>query len=1280
MADRTVTVKLWLDNKDFITGLAKAEAAAKRFRDSLEGLSDPFKNLPKELPLPKVPKDRPTKDGDAAAGAFARSFTRRLEAAFRSLPKAEITASSTDAQAKVQTLRAALQDLAGKTINVDIDAATALAELQAIKSELETVDSSADIDLRVDTSAALTEIAALQAEVDRFNTDQAQSKLDDLRARLDSLRGRTIGVDLDAGAAKAELSEIQRQLEALNRSSANPQVQVDSARALADLRTLQSELNQTGGRTARPRVDADVSGALRNIALVAAALASLPVATTVGIAAAAFGAAGAGAAGFAAVAVPALGRVNDALQQQQSASGGAGGAAESLASKQARAASTALQLAEAQDRVKDAQDAVRQAQQQVADAVEQSAERQATAARRIEDAERSVADSHRATQRAVEDLTRAREEAQQRLEDLALATEGGALAEERARISLARAQSDLARANANPATSQLDRQDAALRVREAEFALKSVQARNAQLAKEQADANAKGVEGSDQVRAAKDNVASATQREQDAERNLSDARAEAAKAAIEGQRAIAKAQADVLKAQRDAERAAQRLKVEQLQAKAAMQQTGGAAGGAASKMSQLSKREQDLAKHIKGYQDAYLAWQRSLEGDVFPAITGGLDLIQSQLPRISPLVRTAGRSFVDFEKDAATALNRPIFDQLLFDLNTAMPRAIEGLGNTGLNVMTGLAGVFDAFLPHTGAVVGSIETASKKFADWGTSLRTNQDFQKFLDYVSQNGPKVMGILGDLGSTVGHILAAGAGAGETTLDVLVSISDRLAHMSPEQIQAIAAGVGAVVGAAKLGSALKLGAWVILADLISGMSPGEIRAVAGAIAAVVAAVKLYQTAKGVNEWLGGLSIGFKKAGDAADKARVPLAGAGSAAERAAGGFSGLGGTLKGGAIALGVGAVAGAATALRDRLSGLNPDIHTLAQNIAAVADGGRPTPELLNQINGKVSALDPSQWESFGQIASRLTSDNTFAKLGSQVNDVFSTTFGVNLDSGLTRIQNIDKGLAQAVSSGHGDAAAKMFDQLAKMAHDAGVPLDKLKTLFPEYTSAVSGAVGPTNDAAGAIDGARQKLDDFQSSMDVFAGRTDAESALAGLKRGYDDAKKAIEAAGGKLDFFAGMTDKQRDAIIRARGGFSDFISQVTDAAKKQADLGKKTGDAALGVDKQKLVILQALPQLFNLAGKSKEARDAIFRLGESAGLSKDQMVHAKDAVAKLRLEIARLQSKVITVTVKAGNGQKSNNPGTSRDFHADGAVVEYYAAGGLREAHIAQIAPRGNIR
>lgn len=829
LADRSVTVRLSANVKPFIVAMAQAEAAAKKLRD---GLGDSYEPFEKET---QKQKQRAPRQAAEVAGAFVRGFIRHVEAAAKQLPKLELSADSSDAQIKLATLRQALVGLSGKTIGVDIDAGVALGELRTVQMELERLSTSAsEIDIRADAGAALAQLAIVQREVDR-------------------LGGETARVEVDA----------------------------DTAGVLSKLAATEAELARMSGRDARVGVDADVSGALSGIAMVGAALASLPAMTTIGVGAvglgAAFAAAGTGAAGFAAVAVPGLARVNEALQETTRAAGGggAGGAMKTAAQKAAEAASAALRLAEAQDRVKDAADRVKDAQAGVKDALqsvarakaeaaqvsERSAAQQVAAAQRIGDAERSVADAHRASQRAVEDLTRARARAQERLEDLALATEQGALSEERAQLSIKRAQQDLARVNADPKASQLDKDDAALRLKEAEFALKSLRESNADLAAERADADRKGVEGSDEVRAAKEAVAAATRAEQDAERSLADARSAAAQAAADGQRQVAAAnervaeaqrkvadsQKDVIKAQRDATRAAQRLKVEQLQAKAAIEQAGAAAGGggggAASKMAELSKAERALAKDVKAFSDEYLKWQRELQPDVFPAISQGMDLILVGLDKIGPGVGGAGRALTGLGKDAEKALRGPFWASFFADVNSEIPNAITRLGHTGGNVFEGFAGVIQALLPYGRDLLGNVEDISEKFATWGTGLGTDSNFHQFMAYVQANGPAIWETLKNVAETGGNVVEALAPFGIGALGGLSLLAKLTAGMDPSHIQGIAIAVAAVYGAVKTGQTISasMEALGVLRSRLdgTGTAAGSAKTKLGTMAASLAA---------------------------------------------------------------------------------------------------------------------------------------------------------------------------------------------------------------------------------------------------------------------------------------------------------------------------------------------------------------------------------------------------------------------------------------------------------
>lgn len=1328
----------------------------KKFRDGFgKGSKDtpdpyePFRTPPKDLP----------KRSEAAAGAFARGFSRRLETAFRQLPKAKIDADSSETQRKVADLRASLASLAGKTVGVDVSVASALDELRTLRGELEHLAAeSPDIDVRADAGAALAQLQQLQQEVDRLDgagpeirpdadTAQAQAALMELRRRLDELNvRRTAGVDLDAGAAHAELGSIQRDLQKLNASSADVQVRADSAAALSQVRAMQAETSRLDGRTANVRVNADVAGALTAIAAVGAALAALPAVASIGLGVgalgAAFGAAGAGALAFGAVAGPSLSRVNEALKESESASGGAGGAMKSAGQKAAEAASSALRLAEAQDRVRDAAYGVRMAQRAVGDALrnvrdKQDALRQAqeaaglagarvsevaeAGARRVADAERSVQDAHRATQRAVEDLTRARERAQERLEDLALATEGGALAEERAQMAIRRARQNLARVTQpGSGASATDKEDAELAVREAEFALKRLKESNADLAAERAKADAQGVEGSDEVRSAKEALEAATRREADAERAVAEARTQAARDVSAAQRDAAEAARDVARAQRDVRdalrdvqdaqrkvteaerdqlRAKQRLRLEQLQQKAAVEQAGKAAGGAARKMAELSKEERALAKDVKKFQDTYEKWQRSLQPDAFPVIRSGMDLLTTGMKIGTPLVRASAGAFGQFLDTVNEELQGEQWGRFFDELTEQAPRAIEGLGNATLNVAGGLAGVVQAFLPYTGDLMTWVEDITQKFETWGQNLGGSNEFQRFLAYARENGPKVGEIVSNLGEAVGKILQAGAGPGAGVLDFLVGLSEKLAGMDPAQVEAIAKGVGAIFAAAKAGAALKIGAFVLLADVLSRMSPGQIETVALAIAGIVVAVKGFQAASGVVGWFNNLSGAMGKTGKAADTMKGKLSGA-----------------FTGGLIVGGVTLAIGALGRLDESLLGLNPDIDKLAKGIDAFMKGAEPMPELVDQLKPGLSIFGgmSSSAEGLGTSMSRLTSNGWFDELNTSMMELGDSTGLVTLDAGRKRIENLDQAMAKLVSGGRAGEAASFFENIKRAAAEQGVPVEKLKDLYPQYTEALAKVNEPSARAADAIskmgkeggpastviaDIARE-AHSAGEAMDIlnmgvqkfFDPAAAAFDATTRLRDSFREARDAINEAGGKLDYNRRMTSEQSAAVSRARNTFSGYIRDVQGSAKAAGELAGKNGDASKAVDAAREAIAKQLPKLFDLAGKNKEAREQVMQLAKAYGISAEDAKKAsrggnelKEVLAKLKSPKLRVEmdteaarkkvmafakdllgiKPVVTVGVLANQVNKPKKPNAWGGIsHADGR--EYMAMGGIR--------------
>ncbi|MEV4020162.1 hypothetical protein AB0J35_57770 [Nonomuraea angiospora] len=508
--------------------------------------------------------------------------------------------------------------------------------------------------------------------------------------------------------------------------------------------------------------------------------------------------------------------------------------------------------------------------------------------------------------------------------------------------------------------------------------------------------------------------------------------------------------------------------------------------------SKLSPEEFQLAQQWQTFSDVYLRWQQSLNPDVVPAISGGLNLMATTLPKLSPLVAGTASSFVGLEKNADRALNGPFWTQFLHNLGVAAPQAVTGFGNSLLNVGTGVAGVINAFLPFTPNVVNPIENASEAFARWGQRLKDSPEFQEFLAYVRENAPEAWELVKNLAKALGNV-------GEAVLPL---------------------GVGSMSG-------LNL-----LASILAGMDPDHIRLIALAILAIKTAQAGMQVASFWQDLMGKLD------------------GVGGAADRAKGKLGGLTSTLKAGGMAALVAGAAIAIDTLGDELAGLNPDIDQTAKRMEELAAKGRPASQMLGEFGSNVDTfagdmarssfiLAPTigQFEQLGDTVKRLSSDNGITQFGNDIVGAMGNLYSV--DQGRQRLENFDQTLTTMVRSGNSEQAARLFDELARQAGLSGDQVDKLKSLLPGYSGAVAAAqqaTQPTGDAlkdlGNAASTAAGNVDTLRGAIGQLVGLTsNAMSAEINYKRTLDETGKAIKENGQATSTSTEKGRANREALI-----------------------------------------------------------------------------------------------------------------------------------------------------
>ncbi|MGW9245721.1 hypothetical protein [Streptomyces badius] len=108
------------------------------------------------------------------------------------------------------------------------------------------------------------------------DTSEADADLQALRVRMESLASKRIGVDIDAAAARAEITEIEEQLRRLGASHPDVTVRADTARARAELAAVREEIDRISANPGHIRLETDGSFGQRLRAQIQAAEASLP--------------------------------------------------------------------------------------------------------------------------------------------------------------------------------------------------------------------------------------------------------------------------------------------------------------------------------------------------------------------------------------------------------------------------------------------------------------------------------------------------------------------------------------------------------------------------------------------------------------------------------------------------------------------------------------------------------------------------------------------------------------------------------------------------------------------------------------------------------------------------------------------------------------------------------------------------------------------------------------------------------------------------------------------
>lgn len=373
----------------------------------------------------------------------------------------------------------------------------------------------------------------------------------------------------------------------------------------------------------------------------------------------------------------------------------------------------------------------------------------------------------------------------------------------------------------------------------------------------------------------------------------------------------------------------------------------------------------------------------------------------------------------------------------------------------------------------------------------------------------------------------------------------------------------------------------------------------------------------------------------------------------------------------------------------------------AEQFAAGLKDGATAAETFEKTMG-AAEFDPFSKKASANIAA-LTGDaaqfsNVLADVQNSWLGLFAeiTTFGTadtSLGAAKDNARELDAALSDLVAAGNGERAAEVWEELVRQTDGSTESLERLKALFPQYATAAADAGYETDETGKQIKGVDLAAGEAKASISALA------DALRGLKSPQLDASAAARDLEAAIDDASDSLQRQRDEYEKANGSLSGFtasldigsaagrtnsaaLDAIAAAAARSAaailENGGSQEESTAAIEAGRAALVEQLAQ-YGITGEAADAYIAKI-LATPEEIATTFKVNTTLAQSMVDGFITSNSGRRITVEVGVnGDPVYSNGPGTVK-WNARGSVLDFYGNGGMRENHVAQIAPAGAWR
>lgn len=211
----------------------------------------------------------------------------------------------------------------------------------------------------------------------------------------------------------------------------------------------------------------------------------------------------------------------------------------------------------------------------------------------------------------------------------------------------------------------------------------------------------------------------------------------------------------------------------------------------------LTPEQRALVAEVNRFQGAWHQLVSEFQPQVFQIATEGMHGLTSILDSLKPIIAGTAGAFLFLERAATRGLAGPFWQSFIHDVGQNVGTIVREMGLAFGNFISGFAAVVGAFLPLTVDFTGGLLHMSQRFKAWAEGLKENKGFQEFVQYIRDNTPKVLGLIGALADAFVGLVKAGTPVGERLVDgatMLFKWVDAFEEMHPKAFTAALAIIG------------------------------------------------------------------------------------------------------------------------------------------------------------------------------------------------------------------------------------------------------------------------------------------------------------------------------------------------------------------------------------------------------------------------------------------------------------------------------------------------------